>query len=184
MSLSASFFFHRFLVINTIIATIFWCWILLPEYFPSVMSSWVVALSITTLFGLLSFTLYYWKSWRYSMADPSFSALKAGLRISLSWMIAWDILLLWAIFIAYFQNPGVCLGIMADSPCSIWERPTNDFGTFMALWIMVFLLLLPILFSLTGFYLDRRKNKPSLPWLWAILFFWIILFFILFNIYF
>lgn len=182
MSLSASSYFHRFLIVNTVIATIFWCWFLLPEYFPSVMSFWVVTLSITTLFGLLSFTLYYWKSWRYSIADPSFSALKTGLRISLSWMAVWDMLLLWTILIDYFQNPGSFYGLFIDNLYSFWERSPEEFGPFIALWIMVFLLLLPIFFSLTGFYLDRRKNKISFPWSGMILFFGIIILFFWVNI--
>lgn len=47
---------------------------------------------------------------------------------------------------------------------------------------MGFLLLLPILFSVTGFYLDQRKNKVLFPWGGTILFIGLITFLIWVNI--
>lgn len=184
MSSTASSYFHSFWIINTFIATIFWwLFVFLSEFYVSSGIYWEIFFSAITIFGILSFGLFFWKSWKFSIVDSSFSAIKTGLRISLSWMIVWDIFLLWRILIAYFENPRWCGGIMGDGPCSFWERPMHDFETFIILWIMGFLVLLPILFSITGFYLDRRKNKVSFPWMLPTLFVWIILFFIWFNIY-
>ncbi len=192
MSSSASSYFHRFLIVNTVIATLVWWWFLLPDYFPLIRFlwleyillgiSWAISFSITALFGIFSFTLFSWKSWRYSIIDPSFSALKTGLRISLSWMAVWDMLLLWTILIDYFQNPGSFYGLFIDNLYSFWERSPEEFGPFIALWVMIFLLLLPIIFSITGFYLDRRKNKALFPWSGTILLFGIIILLIWMNI--
>ena len=181
MASSASSYFHRFWIVNTLIAAIFW-WLFIFMNLVWTEKYWAIFSGAITLFGLLSFVLYYWKSWKYSIHDASFSAFKAGLRISLSWMLVWDIFLLWRILIAYIERNGMCYGIMADSSCSLWEMPTHDFETFIILWVMGFLFLLPILFSMTGFYLDRRKNKVLFPWGGTILFIGLITFLIWVNI--
>lgn len=182
MASSASSYFHRFWIMNTLMAMIFWWLFIFMWGLAWTGNYWEIFCGAMTLFGLLSFIFYYWKSWKYSITDSSFSAFKAGLRISLSWMLVWDIFLLWRILIAYVERDGICYGIMKDSPCSLWEIHTHDFETFIILWVMGFLLLLPILFSVTGLYLDQRKNKDSFPWIGITSFIGLIIFFIWVNI--
>ena len=183
MSESVLSFFHRFWIINSVIAGIFWWFFIFLVVFTWGTEYWDIFYSGMILFSILSFVLYYWKSWRYSITEPSFSSLKAWLRISIAWMLVWDISIFWEILIEYFKNPNLCDHIMSDpTPCSFWERPTHDFGTAVSILFMWFLFALPILFSIIGLYLDKRKNKKSFPWMGIVIFIGIIIFLFWFNI--
>ena len=183
MSSSSISYFHRFWVINSVIAGIFWWFFIFLVGFTWSTQYWDIFYSGMILFSIFSFVFYYWKSWGYSISEPSFSSLKAWLRISIAWMLVWDIFILWEILIQYFKNPNRCFAFWGDSPCSFWERLTHDFGTFILILFMVFLFVLPILFSITGLYLDKRKNKKSFPWMGIVIFIGIIIFLFWSNIY-
>ena len=184
MSSSSISYFHRFWVINSVIAGIFWWFFIFLVGFTWGTEYWDIFYSGMILFSIFSFVVYYWKSWRYSISESSFSSLKAWLKISLSWMLVWDVFLFWRMLISYLKNPSLCEPFMDDpSPCSFWERPTHDFETSLLILFMVVLFVLPILFSITGLYLDKRKNKKSFPWMGIVIFIGIIIFLFWSNIY-
>ncbi len=177
--------FHRFWIINTFIATIFWYIYLYMWGLEWTVKYWEEFIWAITLFGLLSFVLFSWKSWKYSITDTSFSSLRAGLKISLSWIVVWDIFLIADIILSYFRSEGHCSGIIDWGPlptCEYWEFPFQNFWSLLELIWILLLLVLPIIFWITGFYLDRRKNKATFPWFGVNLFIGIIILLILVGV--
>lgn len=130
------------------------------------------------LFFCVSLGLFGWKWWQYSkLIGIKHSLLKIGGKMGFMWMALCDFLIIFALTLSYVDGIG-CMGFFGIlSQCdSFLVFFTESFSAYFAYIVISTLIVFPVLFWLTGLYLDRRKNKESIPLLFIILLVLVIIF--------